>query len=207
MIGRRLVLVAVFATMAAACDARPGRAPLDLERMRDQPSYRPYDPSSFFHDGAAMRARPEGTVALEDDDLPEALARGTDGGRAVDRLPVAMTRALLDEGRRRFETFCAPCHGLDGRADTPVARRMTVRPPPSLVAGRVREVSDGEIFRAISEGYGLMPSYAYQLPPMARWPVVGYVRALQMSAAVPLDALPAPTRARAERALTSGGGR
>jgi hypothetical protein len=33
----------------------------------------------------------------------------------------------------------------------------------------------------ITEGFGIMPDYASQIPPQDRWNIVAYVRALQLS--------------------------
>jgi hypothetical protein len=46
-----------------------------------------------------------------------------------------------------------------------------------------------------------MPAYDRNLPAGDRWAVVAYVRALQLSQAVALDALPPDVRRRAEEAL------
>lgn len=125
-------------------------------RMIDQPKVLPYD--------EPMRAAPAGTMSREE--------------AAVSTEPPPVTRALLERGRDRFAMACAVCHGLDGNADTPVAHRMHLRPPPSLHEARVANLADPDVYRAISEGYGLMPSYAAVLAPEDRWAVVDYVRAL-----------------------------
>jgi mono/diheme cytochrome c family protein len=125
-------------------------------RMIDQPKVLPYD--------EPMRAAPAGAVSREEAAAPS------------ESPPI--TRALLERGRDRFAVACAACHGLDGSADTPVAHRMHLRPPPSLHEARVVNLADGDVYRAISEGYGLMPSYAAVLSPEDRWAVVAYLRAL-----------------------------
>jgi hypothetical protein len=50
----------------------------------------------------------------------------------------------------------------------------------------------------VSEGYGLMPSYAESLSLEDRWAVVAFVRALQLSQDVPLAELPAALREEAQ---------
>src|SRR5262245_22524705 len=45
-----------------------------------------------------------------------------------------ITRALIERGRDRFDRMCAACHGVRGDGDSPVARAMTLRRPPSLIA-------------------------------------------------------------------------
>jgi hypothetical protein len=78
---------------------------------------------------------------------------------------------------------------------------MTLRPPPSLHEPRIRDYSDERLFTTISEGYGLMPALAATLAPPDRWAVVSYVRALERSQSVPLDALGADERRTLEAKL------
>jgi len=49
----------------------------------------------------------------------------------------------------------------------------------------------GHFFEVISQGYGLMPSYAAELDAQDRWAVVLYLRALRRSQAVALAEVPA----------------
>jgi mono/diheme cytochrome c family protein len=112
----------------------------------------------------------------------------------LDEGPPPFTLECLERGRERFEIFCAACHGVLGDADTVVADRMTLRRPRSLQDAEVREKAPGEIYEVIARGYGLMPSFAAQLPIEDRWAVARYVKALQLSQAASLDDLPAPVR-------------
>lgn len=123
---------------------------------------------------------------------------------AVERIPIPLTIADLQRGQDRFDIFCAPCHGVDGQAETPVASKMPLQPPPALVSDAIRSVPDGHIFSVITEGYGFMPSYAAELSIHDRWAVVAYVRALQLAQRAPLDSLPDSLRA-AFRAAVPGG--
>lgn len=143
-----------------------------LHRMTDQRRADTYEASTFFDDGMVMRAPPEGTVPW--------------GGAQDDAVP-PLDRALLIRGQDRFAIFCAPCHGLDARAETPIAEDMALRPPPALIEPRLVAVSDAELHSVITEGYGLMPSYADRLAPPDRWAVVAYVRALQLGSAAPVE--------------------
>jgi mono/diheme cytochrome c family protein len=118
-------------------------------------------------------------------------------GKPLAASPVPVTAALLARGRARFDTFCAACHGVLGDGESQVALNMSMRRPPSL--HQYRDVADGYIFRVISSGFGLMPSYAAALPVEDRWAVVAYVRALQLSQHATLDQLPPEARQRLEK--------
>jgi mono/diheme cytochrome c family protein len=168
-----------------------------LDPMQRQAKYKAYQSSEFYDDGLAMRAPPAGTVPFHAITDPAVLdGRGADG-KPVATSPVPVDAALLARGRQRFDIDCAACHGTLGDGRSQVAMNMSLRRPPSLHLYRDRP--DGYIYQVISEGFGLMPSYAQQLSVQDRWAVVAYVRALQLSQHAPLDALPPEDRERVQQ--------
>ncbi|MBU8897288.1 cytochrome c [Corallococcus sp. M34] len=54
----------------------------------------------------------------------------------------------------------------------------------------------GFYFAVISEGFGVMPDYAAQLPPRERWAIVAYLRALARSQRAPLAVAPPDVQGR-----------
>jgi mono/diheme cytochrome c family protein len=196
----RVASLALLALAASGCE---GVLPApDLERMIAQRSYRPFERASQFADGRAMRPPPAGTVRHDAVLGQRALTDGTgsDGTDAA-AIPLPVDGRLLARGRTRFEIFCATCHGLTGDGVAAVARNMQLRKPPSLIIPPATTFPPGRVFRVVSGGYGLMPSYAAVLDVRDRWATVAYLRALQLSQGVPLDALPARVRAEATEAL------
>ena len=178
----------IAALLACACGDDP------LQRMIKQPKARPYEDT--------MSSPPPGTVPIERELGPVELLTGRvaaapDAGYAA-RIPLAIDRAALERGRKRFEIICATCHGLAGDGQSIVARNMSLRPPPSLHAFADRP--DGFFFAVVTDGFGLMPSYRAELTVRERWEVVAYVRALQRSQAARLADAPAGERARLEAA-------
>jgi mono/diheme cytochrome c family protein len=178
-----------------ACDVLPS---IDFQRMIIQDRFKVWQPCVYFEDGMAMRTPPAGT-------LPRGAPLGDPAlrdGAYVTRAPIPVTREALTAGRARFETFCAPCHGLRGDGQSVVALNMDLRKPPAIAGAGARALPDGRVYRVITEGYGLMRPYAEDLvSPEERWTVVLYLRALQLSHAVPLAALPPGVRQEAERQL------
>lgn len=177
---------------AAACspvDATIEELDLDWNRMLVQPKQDPYERNDFFEDGMVMRAPPEGTVRWA-------------GKHPRPTHPPEIDGALLERGRERFEIFCGACHGVNGYGDTMVARNMSLRPAPSLHTPRARGYSEERLYRIVTEGYGLMPSYEAQLGFRDRWAVVHYLRALQLSQHVARSELPPSLRTSLDEAVS-----
>jgi mono/diheme cytochrome c family protein len=164
--------------------------------MQRQQKYKAYQVSEFHADGLAMRAPPAGTVQHHAAvDGPVLTGQGLDG-RPLAVSPLPPTPKLLAIGRKRFDIHCAVCHGVMGDGESQVALNMSLRRPANLHL--YRDVPDGYIYQVVTQGFGLMPSYAAELTPEERWGVVAYLRALQLSQHAAVTQLPAPARARLE---------
>jgi mono/diheme cytochrome c family protein len=144
-----------------------------------------------------MRSPPAGTVPFGEPPAPGVATGLGPDGRPLERAPIPVAAASLARGRARFEIYCAACHGLLGDGESQVAINMALRRPPSLHA--YRDVPDGHIFRVVTDGFGLMPSYAAEIPLLEdRWAVVQYVRALQLSQHAALEQVPSEARKKLE---------
>lgn len=163
-----------------------------LDPMKKQHKYAAYREGPFFEDGRAMRPLVEGTVPRERKRGAPAVITGRVDAEEVRRIPLPVSRAFVLRGRHAFENTCAACHGLLGDGDSVVARKMALRPPPSLI--ELRDRPAGHFYTVMTEGYGLMPSYAEVLPVEERWAVVAYVRALQRSQHARLEDAPDDVR-------------
>ena len=171
--------------------------------MQDQPRYKAYRQSDFFSDKRASRDFPEGTVARgqlhenkafytgkidnPNPNAPVATATGADGNTVItsfpndiDQFPVPVTKELIDRGQERFNIYCIVCHGPLGKGDGMVVRRGFSK-PPTYHDDRLRNAPVGHFFDVITNGFGKMNSYAYQVQPADRWAIVAYIRALQVS--------------------------
>ena len=99
--------------------------------------------------------------------------------------PMPLNDASLKTGKTLFRIYCATCHGLTGRADSPVAPKIGAI---SLVDEYVqKQLTDGWIFGTITFGSAIMPAYgkptaredgrgSNDLSVEERWHVVNYVR-------------------------------
>jgi len=94
--------------------------------------------------------------------------------------PPPVTLALLRRGQDRFNIFCSPCHDRTGSGNGMIVRRGFKR-PTSYHSDRLRSVPIDYFYQVMTEGYGVMPSYAPQVPPEDRWAIAAYIRALQLA--------------------------
>src|SRR3954470_11126237 len=179
---RKLLLLGV---LCAAC----GDTTI-FDPMERQPKFKAFAANPQFEDGRAMRPPPEGTVPRERQTMRPEITTGRDRtGQIISAIPIAVTKDLMLQGRTRFEIHCAICHGLVGDGVSLVATQMSLRPPPNL--HHLRNPNPGHIFQVVSEGFGLMASYAAELTPQERWAVVAYVEALRRSQNATLREAPA----------------
>lgn len=166
----RLVIAIPLMGLCAACH----------RDMYEQPRYDPLEPSTFFDDGRSARPLVEGTIARGQLRLDDALYTGRQNGQLVTELPLDFSRQLLERGQERFNIFCSNCHGMTGQGDGMIVRRG-YRAPPSYHTDRLRGVPIGHFFDVITNGFGVMPSYAHQISVEDRWAIAAYVRTLQLS--------------------------
>lgn len=195
MSARAALARAVLATtcLLPGCTLLP---PIDLERMITQARFTVWQASPFFADGRVMRTPPAGTLPRDAAELDPPF----DADATAAAVPV--TAALLAAGRGRFETFCAPCHGIRGDGESVVALNMDLRRPPRIAGPGKQPRTAGRIYEIIDRGYGLMRSYAEDLPTAEeRWSVVAYLGALDLSQGADLAQLPEAVRREAEESL------
>jgi mono/diheme cytochrome c family protein len=204
--------------------------------MDDQPKWLPQSESPFFVNGKADRVPDARAVAfgpmptpaaegaawaasfnaeraeLLKDDRVFMLGESPTGDGYIDRIPVPVTRAMIERGRERFNISCSSCHGYLGDGTGTVGVRWSY-PPANLLAAPFNDRAqdrgkDGWIFHVIREGVwgpdgsNKMPGYAHAVDPADAWAIVAYLRALQASQNATLGDLSEPARQR----LTSDAG-
>ena len=165
------------------------------QQMAETGREKPLDQSAFFDDQRVARPLVPGTVARGQLKADTAFYTGKTRDGLVDQLPVPLTKELLARGRDRFDVFCAPCHGRVGTGEGAVTKRG-MRLPPSYHIPRLREVPLGYFFDVITNGFGIMPDYAEQVPPADRWAIAAYIRVLQVSQGIPAAELTPDERAK-----------
>src|SRR6266496_2631093 len=159
--------------------------------MHVQPRQNPLSRSDFYADQRSARQPVEGTIARGQLHEDTYFYTGKIGNNPGDVMPFPVTKEVLDRGRERFNIFCAPCHSRVGDGNGFVPSRGFSRKPPSYHIERLRKASLGYFFDVMTEGFGIMPDYASQIPPQDRWNIVAYVRALQLSQNATMADVPA----------------
>jgi len=160
------------------------------QAMYDQEKYEPLEASSFFADGQTFRPQVAGTVARGELNLDEHFFQGKMDGQLATALPVKVDRALLERGRERYDIFCSPCHDKTGSGNGMIVKRG-LKQPPSFHQQRLRDIQVGHFFDVMTNGYGVMYSYASRVPVQDRWAIAAYIKLLQRSQNLELDQLPA----------------
>jgi len=149
--------------------------------MHVQPKQNPLSRSDFYADQRSARPLIDGTVARGQLQADQYFYTGRIGSNAGDYMPFPVTKPVLERGRERYDIFCAPCHSRLGDGEGFVPSRGFSRRPPSYHIPRLEKAPLGYFFDVMTNGFGVMPDYASQIPPDDRWRIVAYIRALQLS--------------------------
>lgn len=159
------------------------------QAMYDQEKYEPLERSTFFADGLSYREQIPETVARGQLRLDTHYYEGKIGGELSDELPMPVTQELLTRGQERYGIYCTPCHDPTGQGNGIIVKRG-LKQPPSLHQQRLRDMPVAYFFDVITNGYGVMYSYASRVPVADRWAIAAYIRTLQLSQNIEFDQLP-----------------
>jgi len=96
--------------------------------------------------------------------------------------PIPVSAASLKKGRNLFRIYCAACHGLTGKADSPVSSKIGAI---DLTDDYVQKsLTQGWVWGTITFGSYVMPAYGVpneqggsnDLSVEERWHVVNYLK-------------------------------
>src|SRR5579872_2669486 len=194
-----------------------------------QPKAKTFAESDFFPDDQSSRPLVPHTVARGFLKTDEPYYTGWVGGhlvtnpatgleeyadaKIVDKIPAAALKAfdndpkkMLERGQNRFDIYCSPCHSRLGDGNGMIAQRgfSQRRPPGNYHTDRLRKMPIGHFYQVITEGYGVMYSYASRVETQDRWAIAAYIRVLQKSQhADPAELTPEDKQQAAENVLPS----
>lgn len=90
----------------------------------------------------------------------------------------------IEVGEELYSTYCAACHGVEGKGDGPAAEALVPQPASLADSLMMRELSDSYLFWRVSEG-GIQEPFNSAMPPWEgvlteeqRWQVISYIRTL-----------------------------
>ena len=93
--------------------------------------------------------------------------------------PTQASSDSIKRGQTLYNTFCAACHGEDGKSNTVVVEKGVPAPPitaffkiPTAAAHLYNKIKYGSFFQ---EPRGFMPSYGAQTSVRDRWDMVNYM--------------------------------
>jgi mono/diheme cytochrome c family protein len=158
----------------AGCGSSGRRAFEYMPDMARDPAYKAFAPNPATRDGLTLQHPVPGTIARGYHPFhygPGEQEAERAGLELKD--PYHPTARTLEEGKALFETYCAVCHGTQGKGDGPISTKIP--PPPSYHSERLMQFPPGRFFHVITLGTGKMPSYATQLSADERWKIVTYV--------------------------------
>jgi cytochrome c len=168
---RALFVVLLLGIITAGC----------RQDMYNQPRTKPDSASDFFSDGTTARPLPAHAIEYQSWHENDSYYTGLEKGEVlVAHMPVPLTADLLKRGRERFNIYCSVCHGAAGDGQGEVVKRGFPA-PPSYHTDRLRNAPIGHFYDVMTNGYGIMYSYASRVEPRDRWAIAAYIRALQLS--------------------------
>ncbi|MBL8758382.1 MAG: cytochrome c [Phycisphaerae bacterium] len=181
----------------------PGTVPFGASTSAEDPTRANYlkDDVAFY---TGKDARGNDVAYMPDSAINLYMPHHAPGDAQAQR--AAALSAMLARGEERFNIYCLPCHGYDGKGKGTVGQRFAIA-VTSLHEDRLRDRnplvaasngSDGHIFDVIRNGWnnGNMPGYGHAVPPKDAWAIVLYVRALQATTGGSLEDVPEAIRSR-----------
>ena len=175
-----LSTIGLVLLMAVSCDRTRSSTGWDYAPdMYYSEAYETYTPNENFPDGLTMRTPVEGTVPREmvpfgyvksEEDLARA-------GRELNN-PLPAEQLHVEQGGVLYGVFCKACHGElgDGQGFLYTSGRYPY-PPSDLTGESVVARADGELYHAITVGYGVMGAHGAMIGQNERWKIIHYIRA------------------------------
>jgi mono/diheme cytochrome c family protein len=87
-------------------------------------------------------------------------------GQSSGKVTIPVDRTSPTNGKLMFTNYCAPCHGVDGRGNGPVAAALKVRPTDLTVLSRNNQgrFPDAHIANVLGNGSDLQAHGTAEMP-------------------------------------------
>lgn len=166
-----LALSALLLTVISACDVH-GPNTTKLQYMPDMADTPTAKTQKSYLDP------PDGSVTINAILYPETYEQAETELRNPFGENAQLSGDALKAGKVMYDTFCAVCHGLDGKGKGLLGDAYPI-PVPDITRAELAARKDGFYFLRISNGGQMMPGYAYAISPGERWQLITYLRTLQ----------------------------
>ncbi len=151
--------------------------------MMNQPNIKPQETDK----NGKLYPFPKNSVPIQG--IPTKVANRDEAGKLVN--PIPLTPESLKTGERLFKIICSACHGMTGKADSPVSPKIGAIDLTSEYVQK--QLTEGWIWGTITFGSAIMPAYgkpgegggSNDLSVEERWHVVNYVRNALTKASAP----------------------
>jgi len=133
-------------------------------------------------DGAALKSQrdflqpPEGAVTRSAILYPGSIEESE---KVLDN-PLPATPENLAAGKKLWNSYCIPCHGVKGNSQGSITDVYPA--PPNLVDKDYPAHKDGFYFHKMTFGGAIMPAYGHAIAPQERWQIAHYIHELQRAA-------------------------
>ena len=100
--------------------------------------------------------------------------------------PYKRTDVVLARGKKKFDIYCAICHGTEGKGNGNIVERADgsegpfAAMPPDFTNNKrpPHGLNDGDLFYSITYGKNMMGGYDSQVSPKDRWAIIHYIKEL-----------------------------
>lgn len=170
-----LVAIAIFTSASAYMHLNKLLYIAPFDWMTKQTKLNAQAQHPTFADGFGMREPVQGTIARGF--MPYQF-KDNQAEAAINLVnPIEVSERNLEIGKKKFLTFCSPCHGNLGNGASRLRGQFPVG--PTLHSDKVKNWTDGDLYHVISVGQNVMPGYERQITRDERWSIVLYIRSLQ----------------------------
>ena len=179
---RSLILMAALLLVVSCGRGRYSEKPPihPNPNMDSQDKIKAQSESNFFVDGASMRTPVEGTIARGELRADVAYYEGRDAqGELLASAPMDFTTEMVARGAERYQIYCSACHGVQADGKGNILAYQYPIPPANFYDERIKNLSDGHMFNAVTNGWLNMPSLKSQVSVSDRWAIISYIRSLQ----------------------------
>lgn len=98
--------------------------------------------------------------------------------------PYKRTDVVLENGKEKYDIYCAICHGAEGKGDGNIVTRedgsdgpfIAIPPDFTKKGERPHGLTDGDLFYSITYGKNMMGGYGSQVSPKDRWAIIHYIK-------------------------------